>query len=110
MFKIAFFFPDGYLLHGFKINEFEKEISNENIFSQRRRGATKYKRATVLNRGTLAKYLLRSYNVASLRLCEIFFQNCNTLTLAGCEPALNRIVTVQECDATMLKKGMKPGA
>jgi hypothetical protein len=36
--------------------------------------------------------------------------NCGTLALAGYKPQLNRIVAVQERDATMLKKEQMPGA
>jgi hypothetical protein len=42
--------------------------------------------------------------VAPLR--EIF-QNRDTLALAGYEPALNRIVAVQECDARKAENGYK---
>ena len=48
-----------------------------------REGANELKRAAVQNRGTLA--------------------------LAGCEPQLNRIVAVQECDARKAENGYKAG-
>jgi hypothetical protein len=79
-----------------------KEVSRKGAKTQ-----WNFKRATVLNRGTLTTCFSQNptmQNCVAAPLREIF-QNYVVLALAGCEPALNRIVAVSRLgrdDATML--------
>ncbi|HSZ86447.1 MAG TPA: hypothetical protein VK787_10470 [Puia sp.] len=56
------------------------------------------------------RYFSQSREDATWRCCVFArdFQNRGTLALAGCDAELNRELNVQECDATMLKKGQMP--